>query len=196
MIPSQRSIALVPILALGVWLQAMTVPASSDSSWLTRSWQTDEGLPNNYVNAIVQGDDGFLWVGTPDGLLRFDGVRFVPYPIEAASTDNGGLRALLRRHGGGLWMAPLRRPLVGLDAAMTPAGLPDELSNNSRVDGRNAVLPAALQAGCLKVSAQASTSDFPALPSTLDFRLPQLSRLSTLPSAQFWFNVGHGWKGG
>jgi signal transduction histidine kinase/ligand-binding sensor domain-containing protein len=42
-------------------------------------WQTDEGLPQNAVSAIVQTRDGYLWAGTYAGLARFDGVRFAVF---------------------------------------------------------------------------------------------------------------------
>ena len=38
------------------------------SEWVVRSWQTEDGLPQNTVNALVQTRDGFLWVGTSGGL--------------------------------------------------------------------------------------------------------------------------------
>ncbi|HKR26664.1 MAG TPA: two-component regulator propeller domain-containing protein, partial [Acidobacteriaceae bacterium] len=41
-----------------------------------QSWQTDTGLPQNTVHAIVQGADGFLWIATEGGLVRFDGEQF------------------------------------------------------------------------------------------------------------------------
>jgi signal transduction histidine kinase/ligand-binding sensor domain-containing protein len=41
-----------------------------------QSWQTDTGLPQNTVHAIVQGPSGFLWIATEGGLVRFDGVAF------------------------------------------------------------------------------------------------------------------------
>ncbi|HEX3663605.1 MAG TPA: two-component regulator propeller domain-containing protein [Acidobacteriaceae bacterium] len=41
-----------------------------------QSWQTDTGLPQNTVHAIVQGRRGFLWIGTEGGLVRFDGAQF------------------------------------------------------------------------------------------------------------------------
>jgi ligand-binding sensor domain-containing protein/signal transduction histidine kinase len=44
-----------------------------------QSWQTDTGLPQNTVHAIVQGRDGFLWIATEGGLVRFDGVDFRTY---------------------------------------------------------------------------------------------------------------------
>jgi ligand-binding sensor domain-containing protein len=43
---------------------------------IIQSWGTEVGLPQNAVNAIAQTRDGYLWLGTHDGLARFDGVRF------------------------------------------------------------------------------------------------------------------------
>ncbi|HEU5021841.1 MAG TPA: two-component regulator propeller domain-containing protein [Bryobacteraceae bacterium] len=42
-------------------------------------WRTQEGLPENRIQAISGTPDGYLWIGTPGGLVRFDGVRFVVY---------------------------------------------------------------------------------------------------------------------
>ena len=55
---------------------APTNAPSASREWLTRVWQTSEGLPQNTVNALVQTRDGYLWIGTSGGLARFDGVRF------------------------------------------------------------------------------------------------------------------------
>jgi ligand-binding sensor domain-containing protein len=41
-----------------------------------RIWLAEDGLPQNAVTAILQTHDGYLWVGTYSGLVRFDGVRF------------------------------------------------------------------------------------------------------------------------
>ena len=49
---------------------------SSANPWLTRTWQTDEGLPDNDVTGVAQTSDGHLWVATFGGLMRFDGERF------------------------------------------------------------------------------------------------------------------------
>src|SRR5215472_4176581 len=40
------------------------------------AWTTDNGLPQNSVRAIIQTRDGYLWLATSDGLVRFDGVHF------------------------------------------------------------------------------------------------------------------------
>jgi len=48
--------------------------------YLIHVWQTDKGLPHNWISSIVQTPDGYLWVGTRyGGLARFDGVRFVHF---------------------------------------------------------------------------------------------------------------------
>ena len=70
---------------------------------VTRSWQTEDGLPQNLVSAIAQTRDGYLWVGTGAGLARFDGVRFRKFGLQ------DGLRsvritALVEDQEGGLWI--------------------------------------------------------------------------------------------
>lgn len=44
-----------------------------------RSWQAVDGLPQNSVQAIAQTPDGYVWIGTQDGLARFDGVAFTSF---------------------------------------------------------------------------------------------------------------------
>ncbi len=43
------------------------------------SWTADNGLPQNSVYSIQQTPDGYLWLTTLDGLVRFDGVRFTVF---------------------------------------------------------------------------------------------------------------------
>jgi signal transduction histidine kinase/ligand-binding sensor domain-containing protein len=48
--------------------------------YFVENWQTDEGgLPQNSVTSLVQTSDGYLWIGTFNGLARFDGTRFVVF---------------------------------------------------------------------------------------------------------------------
>src|SRR5262245_2213011 len=42
-------------------------------------WTADNGLPQNSVRSILQSRDGYLWLTTFDGLVRFDGVRFTVF---------------------------------------------------------------------------------------------------------------------
>lgn len=54
--------------------------AAGTNEWLAQSWQTEDGLPDNNVGGVAQTADGYLWVGMPTGLARFDGLRFETIP--------------------------------------------------------------------------------------------------------------------
>jgi ligand-binding sensor domain-containing protein/signal transduction histidine kinase len=74
-------------------------------SYSLRSWQTDEGLPDNAVQAIAQTPDGFLWVGTHGGLARFDGSQFVCYDSRnTPALKNSSITALCAGKDGSLWI--------------------------------------------------------------------------------------------
>jgi hypothetical protein len=49
------------------------------ADYAVTTWTEKEGLPAGRVRAIAQGFDGYLWLGLETGLVRFDGVRFVPW---------------------------------------------------------------------------------------------------------------------
>src|SRR3954465_2602482 len=68
--------ALVALTFVALSLRPGSVEAAAPSRFSVRVWQSDEGLPNNSVYAIAQSAEGYLWVGTHEGLARFDGVRF------------------------------------------------------------------------------------------------------------------------
>src|SRR6185436_586380 len=81
----------LPILLACSGLNAAPVPSSATPlpqtdgapSWespqpqyrVTR-WTAENGLPQNTIKALLQTSDGYLWLGTLNGLVRFDGVRF------------------------------------------------------------------------------------------------------------------------
>ena len=70
------------------------------------AWDTDAGLPQNSVITMVRTRDGYLWLGTPDGLVRFDGSRFEPWTqASGASTlPARPVAALTGSSKGGLWI--------------------------------------------------------------------------------------------
>ena len=67
-----------PSLLLLVFLGfGLTAPAGAASlGWLHRRWGTEDGLPQNSVQAIARDRLGYLWLGTQEGLVRYDGQRF------------------------------------------------------------------------------------------------------------------------
>ena len=68
-----------------------------------RSWQREQGLPQNFVRALAQTRDGYLWVGSDDGVTRFDGVRFVSFGLPEG-LRSGPVRALFGDSRGALWI--------------------------------------------------------------------------------------------
>ena len=54
-------------------------PAFISKDFLYQNWSIRDGLPVNSISSITQSSDGYLWLGTADGLARFDGVRFKLY---------------------------------------------------------------------------------------------------------------------
>lgn len=68
-------------------------------------WRTDDGLPHNAVTAIHQTRDGYLWLGTAAGLVRFDGMTFAPVaPPAAPHLRYSYVWALHEDDDGALWV--------------------------------------------------------------------------------------------
>ena len=53
-------------------------PRSSYGQYLSQRWTVSNGFPGGRINAITQTDDGYLWIGTSRGLVRFNGFNFTP----------------------------------------------------------------------------------------------------------------------
>jgi signal transduction histidine kinase/ligand-binding sensor domain-containing protein len=74
------------------------------------SWTTENGLPQNSIQALLQTRDGYLWMSTLDGLVRFDGVRFRIFNRQntpALTTNGFSFFALLEDRQGCLWAGTL-----------------------------------------------------------------------------------------
>jgi ligand-binding sensor domain-containing protein len=69
------------------------------------TWTTDQGLPQNFIRAITQTADGFIWVGTMNGLARFDGLRFRGFSKDGPSELQDNIVALAPDSSQGLWIA-------------------------------------------------------------------------------------------
>lgn len=71
-----------------------------------RIWKTEHGLPQNSVRSIVQTRNGYLWLGTEEGLVRFDGIQFTVYDKNNTSAFKSNLiQKLLEDKAGNLWIA-------------------------------------------------------------------------------------------
>lgn len=68
-------------------------------------WKAREGLPQSSVEALAQTADGYLWLGTQEGLARFDGVRFVVFDkTNTKALHHNRVTALLADREGSLWI--------------------------------------------------------------------------------------------
>ena len=116
---------------------------SADSLWFARAWDAEEGLPNNTVAGIVQTADGYLWLGTPSGLVRFDGIKFEDFsPTNFTAPPNRGTIAMLHDRDDGLWLALDRGAVVRLHAGTAQAfteGVPDSIPNGLAQDAQGDV---------------------------------------------------------
>jgi signal transduction histidine kinase/ligand-binding sensor domain-containing protein len=75
------------------------------SQYSLTQWGHRDGLPSTTIYAIGQTPDGFLWLGTADGLIRFDGIRFLQVPLFGnADIRFGKVRALAVGGDGALWV--------------------------------------------------------------------------------------------
>lgn len=78
--------------------------AASLRSEVLTTWTTEQGLPQNFITSLAQTSDGFLWVGTMNGLVRFDGLHFRGFSQDGPPDLQGFIGALTRDSGDGLWI--------------------------------------------------------------------------------------------
>ena len=95
-------------------------PALDVNQYAHTAWIFREGFAQGRVNAIAQTPDGYLWLGTEFGLLRFDGVRSVPWhPPGNERLPNSWIRSLLAARDGTLWIGTLEGLASWMDGKLT-----------------------------------------------------------------------------
>src|SRR3954451_12235077 len=134
------------VAALGFFcLTAWPALATRPGDWLVSGWEAENGLPQNSVTAMIQTRDGYLWVGTFNGLARFDGLRFVVF--DAAQTDSlktGRVTSLFEDAAGTLWAGEESGDLARCDggqwsAVPLPAGWPGGATRAIEADADGAL---------------------------------------------------------
>ena len=100
-------------------------PKSPTGEYIRTDFTVEDGLPSNVVNAIVQTRNGFLWVGTDAGLVRFNGRKFIPFELRQPQQTPGSVRALVEAPDGALWVGTgaglARIPRPALDVFDQPS---------------------------------------------------------------------------
>jgi ligand-binding sensor domain-containing protein/signal transduction histidine kinase len=87
------------------WWPIAAAPGDRAGDYTSRTWQEDEGLPDNRVLSLAQTSEGYLWVGTQKGLVRFDGVTFTMVNFPSAPELRGrAITALHEGQDGSFWV--------------------------------------------------------------------------------------------
>jgi ligand-binding sensor domain-containing protein/signal transduction histidine kinase len=111
-------------------LPAAGNPANESALFTFRCWQSQQGLPQDRVRALTQTLDGYIWLGTDDGLARFDGARFVSFGLPDG-LPSSPVRTLFGDSHGSLWIGSAGDGLIHWQAGhltilTTAAGLPSD----------------------------------------------------------------------
>jgi ligand-binding sensor domain-containing protein len=97
-------VALVSLLACSACAFALD-PSLDISQYAHTAWRIRDGFVKGDIISIAQTPDGYLWLGTLFGLVRFDGVRAVPWqPPDNQPLPPGTIRTLLAARNGTLWI--------------------------------------------------------------------------------------------
>ena len=103
------------------------------SEYVSRNWTAAEGLPGNTITDIIQDDKGYIYIGTYDGLVRFDGVNF--YVMNKASIPEFNVvsaRCVFQDSKGNLWVGSNDEGLVKISGkTYTLFTMADGLPSNS-----------------------------------------------------------------
>ena len=113
----------------GVWLSILMAcnvcalgldPSLDVSQYAHTSWKIREGFATGTIHEIVQTPDGYLWLATESGLLRFDGVRTVNWqPPPGESLPSNDIRGLIAARDGTLWLGTAKGLASWKDGKLT-----------------------------------------------------------------------------
>ncbi|MGA2649654.1 MAG: two-component regulator propeller domain-containing protein [Terracidiphilus sp.] len=126
--PSLHAVLAVMMLSCAIAAPALE-PSTPLANYARQAWGLENGLPQNTVQALVQTQDGFVWLGTEVGLVRFDGNAFQVFDKSSQPALPGNdVRCLLSSKDGSLWIGTsegLTRWKDGTDTTFTTKdGLP------------------------------------------------------------------------
>ena len=103
-----RAIAsLVLHLVSGICLVFLGQSPSFGNEFHFRNLSVDDGLSQNHVESIVQDHEGYIWLGTANGLNRFDGyhvVSYLPSPEDSTSLGDALIQCLFTDSRGTVWI--------------------------------------------------------------------------------------------
>jgi signal transduction histidine kinase/ligand-binding sensor domain-containing protein/DNA-binding response OmpR family regulator len=162
------------IVVLGLIVPAIATPRPAQAldphraltQYVQDTWDTRDGLPRNYVKAILQTRDGYLWIGTQAGLVRFDGARFTIYnSTNTPALRNHNIRVLIEDPRGALWIGTDGGGVVRLEQGRftrfgEEEGVPYGVVHTLHVDRRGRVWAGTFRGGLAVFDAQRGNQKF------------------------------------
>ena len=103
------SLRFAPPLYCSCVLRALALNPTLDIDQLAHfAWTLRNGFSNGAVYAIAQTPDGYLWLGTASGVVRYDGARLTPLPLRPGhKLPNAASAAILPARDGSVWIGTL-----------------------------------------------------------------------------------------
>ena len=110
-----RNFLLIPAVCIAVCMLPIVAAGGDEDTqeYQIESWQVEDGLPQSSVTSVVQGQKGYLWLGTFNGLVRFDGMRFKVFnPNTTPGLPSGRIVQVFADDKGALWVGTEEGDLV------------------------------------------------------------------------------------
>ena len=118
MLTELRAGLVLALLALSQHAYALD-PARTLTQYVHRIWQVQQGLPQAWIGSIVQTHDGYLWLGTQTGLVKFDGVRFTTIDeMDGVPAASLWVTHLLEDDRNALWIGTTGAGLIKLQGGI------------------------------------------------------------------------------
>lgn len=137
----RRRLILLGLLTLSLVARAASLPAAL-VEFKHDAWSIERGAPSR-INSITQTRDGFLWIGSVEGLFRFDGVSFESVRMEAPSSPRLVVSSLRAGRSGELWVGLARGRGVAVlrDGHLVDAQMPNPSRevNDIQEDGEGSI---------------------------------------------------------
>lgn len=95
------------VMILSLFPTAMLCYAKEGTSvenWIKTDYNAENGLPTGEANAILQTQDGFIWIGSYGGLIRYDGKSFKNFSTQKGTLESSSIRALYESEDGTLYI--------------------------------------------------------------------------------------------
>ncbi|OFY86135.1 MAG: hypothetical protein A3F72_06695 [Bacteroidetes bacterium RIFCSPLOWO2_12_FULL_35_15] len=134
-----KKIILFFFILQSIYGDAQITPVFSEKSLATTEkytvqiWNTENGLPQNSINDITQTNDGYIWLATFDGLVRFDGLKFQIYNTSTTSElKSNSIKKLFSDNQNGLWIITTEGALISYsNTVFKTYDLPAKVKYNS-----------------------------------------------------------------